>query len=68
MQIIKELDSFAKSIFHYIKKRRSVAQPGSAHAWGACGRWFKSSRSDHLPETISRDFFSPILHFYDGLR
>ncbi len=30
--------------------RRSVAQPGSAHAWGACGRWFKSSRSDHLPD------------------
>ena len=34
---------------------RSVAQPGSAHAWGACGRWFKSSRSDHLPEINSID-------------
>src|SRR5512138_3653677 len=27
---------------------RGVAQPGSALAWGASGRWFKSSRPDHL--------------------
>jgi 5'-nucleotidase len=27
--------------------RRDVAQPGSAHAWGAWGRRFKSSRPDH---------------------
>jgi hypothetical protein len=27
---------------------RDVAQPGSAHAWGACGRRFKSSRPDHI--------------------
>ena len=27
---------------------RSVAQPGSAPAWGAGGRRFKSSRSDHF--------------------
>ncbi len=26
---------------------RDVAQPGSAHAWGAWGRRFKSSRPDH---------------------
>ena len=25
---------------------RGVAQPGSAHAWGACGRRFKSGRPD----------------------
>jgi hypothetical protein len=25
---------------------RDVAQPGSAHVWGACGRWFESSRPD----------------------
>src|SRR3989442_11527288 len=25
---------------------RDVAQPGSAHAWGACGRRYKSSRPD----------------------
>jgi hypothetical protein len=25
-----------------------VAQPGSAFAWGAKGRWFKSSRADHF--------------------
>jgi hypothetical protein len=30
-----------------IPARRSVAQPGSAPAWGAGGRRFKSSRSDH---------------------
>lgn len=29
--------------------RRGVAQPGSAHVWGACGRRFKSSRPDHPP-------------------
>ncbi len=27
---------------------RGVAQSGSAHVWGACGRWFESSRPDHL--------------------
>src|SRR6266568_5647803 len=27
---------------------RGVAQPGSALAWGASGRWFESSRPDHL--------------------
>src|SRR5882762_1647386 len=27
---------------------RGVAQPGSALAWGASGRWFKSSRPDQL--------------------
>src|SRR5262245_38496017 len=27
---------------------RGVAQPGSAPAWGAGGRWFKSSRPDHF--------------------
>ena len=26
---------------------RGVAQPGSVHAWGACGRRFKSSHPDH---------------------
>lgn len=25
---------------------RGVAQPGSVHVWGACGRWFKSSHPD----------------------
>lgn len=28
--------------------RRPVAQPGSALPWGGRGRWFKSSRADHL--------------------
>ncbi len=27
---------------------RGVAQPGSAHVWGACGRWFKSSHPDFV--------------------
>ena len=27
---------------------RGVAQPGSAHAWGACGHRFKSGRPDHF--------------------
>jgi 5'-nucleotidase len=32
---------------------RDVAQPGSAHAWGACGRWFKSTRPDHYLFTVT---------------
>ena len=32
---------------------RGVAQPGSALAWGASGRWFKSSRPDHLKAPLS---------------
>ena len=28
--------------------RRGVAQPGSARAWGARGRRFKSSRPDQI--------------------
>ena len=31
-----------------LKSRRGVAQPGSAPAWGAGGRRFKSSRPDHI--------------------
>src|SRR5678816_1604701 len=31
-----------------IKACRGVAQPGSAHAWGACGHRFKSGRPDHF--------------------
>ena len=32
--------------------RRGVAQPGSALAWGARGRWFKSSRPDQFSGSI----------------
>ena len=32
----------------YTHRRRGVAQPGSAPAWGAGGRWFESNRPDHL--------------------
>ncbi len=35
-------------IFRYDAVLRGVAQPGSAHAWGACGRRFKSSRPDQF--------------------
>ena len=40
-----------------IEKRgfcRGVAQPGSAPALGAGGRWFKSNRPDHLPSPVDR--------------
>ena len=33
-------------LFVYKKTTRGVAQSGSAHDWGSCGRWFKSSRPD----------------------
>ena len=32
----------------YNQSNRGVAQPGSAPRWGCGGRWFKSSRPDHL--------------------
>jgi hypothetical protein len=33
--------------------RRGVAQPGSAPAWGAGGRQFKSGRPDHQADFIA---------------
>src|SRR3954471_12344509 len=36
---------------------RGVAQPGSALAWGASGRWFKSSRPDHWRPLIFLEKF-----------
>ncbi len=35
-----------KEIFNFAFQIRDVAQPGSALAWGARGRWFESSRPD----------------------
>ena len=32
--------------FAALNRFRDVAQPGSALAWGARGRWFESSRPD----------------------
>jgi 5'-nucleotidase len=40
---------------------RDVAQPGSAHAWGACGRWFKSTRPDHFHLSFRSSAVSLIL-------
>jgi hypothetical protein len=31
---------------------RDVAQSGSVHAWGACGRWFESSHPDNKPNAF----------------
>ena len=39
-----------------------VAQPGSALAWGARGRWFESSPPDFKGPEFSGLFFSPIAH------
>ena len=44
---------------------RGVAQPGSAPAWGAGGRWFKSTRPDiQLPHSLlvryDRDFVATL--------
>ncbi len=38
---------------------RGVAQPGSALAWGASGRWFESSRPDFLNKQFFRDVAQP---------
>src|SRR5260370_34610154 len=37
---------------------RGVAQPGSALAWGASGRWVKSSRPDQFGVVISLEQFN----------
>ena len=34
-------------MFYIMFVVRDVAQPGSAFAWGASGRWFESSHPDH---------------------
>ncbi len=47
---------------------RGVAQPGSALAWGASGRWFKSSRPDHsFLLHPGRDFMDILLTNDDGI-
>ena len=46
----------------FAPSKRDVAQPGSAHVWGACGRWFESSRPDKLNLCRNRDFL-----FYPSL-
>ncbi len=33
-------------IYIFAFRFRDVAQSGSVHAWGACGRWFESSHPD----------------------
>ena len=45
---LDSIDFVNLMISHYICSplKRDVAQPGSAHVWGACGRWFESSRPD----------------------
>ncbi len=46
---------------------RGVAQPGSAHVWGACGRRFKSSRPDHPPTLkLRRDGTSQARRFSEA--
>ena len=52
-KIIVPTQSLYEEVANYLKEvykgfqRRSIAQPGSAHVWGACGRGFKSRHSDH---------------------
>ena len=43
-----EGDCLLKAVLLVYALRRGVAQSGSVHAWGACGRGFKSRRPDHL--------------------
>ncbi len=48
---------------------RDVAQPGSAHVWGACGRWFESSRPDKKnPSAQLVDFSFKGLIRFAGLK
>ena len=38
---------------------RNVAQPGSALAWGARGRGFKSRRPDRVDKNVTAPIFCP---------
>lgn len=42
------IDIKLRPILRCVFKDLRVAQLGRALAWGARGRWFKSSRADHL--------------------
>ena len=57
-----EADPEAKSGKSESCKQRSVAQPGSALAWGARGRGFKSRRSDSISTGLGkRSELSPLV-------
>jgi hypothetical protein len=49
-----EWNGFEPMNADFLPDGRGVAQPGSAHAWGACGRRFKSGRPDQtkMPEIV----------------
>src|SRR5262245_44167365 len=38
----------------HLRPSRGVAQPGSALAWGASGRWFESSHPDQQEDPAER--------------
>lgn len=42
---------------------RGVAQSGRAFGWGPKGRWFKSSRPDHLLMTIMKIYYTTTSNF-----
>jgi hypothetical protein len=45
----------ASSLFTHRFLHRDVAQPGSALAWGARGRQFKSGRPDQFREQVTEN-------------
>jgi hypothetical protein len=46
---------------------RGVAQPGSAPALGAGGRWFESSRPDHFSSSgVPRGFHAQLVRFFSS--
>ena len=45
---------------------RGVAQPGSASVWGTGGRWFKSSRPDHIMKKKFKIFYSTTSNLREG--
>ena len=46
------LASLAPLDYFLSSGKRRVAQLGRARAWGARGRWFKSSRADQIPTPV----------------
>ena len=51
---IKVWQHYLIPLFLQPENVRDVAQPGSALAWGARGRWFESSRPDQRKEIVDR--------------
>jgi hypothetical protein len=61
-----EWNGFEPMNADFLPDGRGVAQPGSAHAWGACGRRFKSGRPDQ-PKILYLQELSSLHALHSGV-